>query len=472
MKRRTRWMAVIGLATLGLAIAGQGGTRGFTHAAAPDDPQGLPALQLMPNQPPPASRQVSQDDPFAPFAVEQFLPASSQAPRTAVNVAPESRTMNSAATPVYSGAMAPVGFTAPPASMGASIGARVPPAPIATMAPMAAPGSQLAGEAHHWDMKGAAGDTCPTCGHCGSGGLYTSMIDNMVIFAGADYFSNAGGLDNIKLRSAADELGHLLLGKAPDLDPNRLGSILSINVGVPFTPDGDICFQIGGTYIEEEEGAQGFLTTGFYHRCHPGEGCGVNWGMVYDYKYDDFIDYAIGQLRFKAGYSLTTRDEIGGWFTLGTNVEKVDLIVTSLIIGTGGPIFQDNIRARVAPMGQGYFFWHHVFNCGADSTIFTGARGSLGGSFVIGSTAQLPINDCWAIAGGGHWSHDSDDDGSWDAYLGVAFYPGGNAPVRDVCGNRFLPYQDVANNTFMPTRISPMYLQINPVGLPPVRARL
>jgi hypothetical protein len=454
MKRRAYWLAVVGSAALGLAMPGQSGMQ--RHAFAADDPQSLPALALTPAQSPASSPKGDwQDDPFAPISVEQFLPATSRGskPGESKSAMPASGTVSA-------------GYNAPPGSI-SSANAIVPPTPIATAAP-----SPLMGAAHHWDAKGAAGDGCPTCGAGGSCGFYSSLIENMSIFAGADYFTNAGGLDPARLRRAADELGHEILEKSPDLDPQRLGSMLSINAGVPFTPDAELGFQLGATYVEEDDGAQAFITAGFYHRGEPGEHWCINWGVVFDYKYDDFIDYSIGQLRFKAGYPLTARDEIGGWFTVPTNVEEVDLIVSSVIIGTGAPVFRDNIRARVSPMGQGHFFWHHIFDCGWDTTIWTGARGGLGGAFITGATANIPINDCWAFSSGGHWSKDSDDQGSWDVYLGFTLFPGGNAHVTNSCGNRFLPYQDAANNTFMPTKIDPRFLQINPVGLPPVRAKL
>jgi len=260
--------------------------------------------------------------------------------------------------------------------------------------------------------------------------------------------------------------------EVPDLDPQRLGSMISINAGAPFTPDGDLGFQVGGTYTESEEGAQAFFTIGVFHLARPGEKLGINWGLVYDLAYDDFIDFIIGQIRIKAGYPVSPRDEIGGWFTVGTNVENVSLPGTDRIIGDPlQTIFPDEIEARVRPEGMGYLFWHHTCTGGSDAMIFAGGRENLGGTFLVGYTAQVPLSECWAVMSGGHWSNDASDRGSFDLYLGVGLYPGGNARSAGACGNRYLPYQDAANNTFMPMSINPRALQLLQVP-PPGRAPL
>ena len=461
MKRRAHWLAVVSSATLGVAgLAGcqsmggypngswGSGDAGTVRAAEPDDPQSVPSLQLQPTQ---SLGQRSgggpADDPFAPISIEQLLPASPYKPQS-------SATVNSDT--------APVGYVAPPGAMNVMPGTLAPPVPMAVMHPMTAAPSPLAAGAHAWDSSAAGHSACPQCGHQGGascGGAVSSMIENMVIFAGADFFNNSGMINRVRLFNAAASLNVIPID-IPDLDPQRLGGMFSINAGAPFTPDGDLGFQIGGTYIESEEGAQGFFTSGLFHRCQPGDCWGVNWGAVFDVAYDDFIDYVIGQFRFKAGIPLTPRDEIGGWVTIGTNVEQVDVKVTTLIIGTTGPLFVDTIRARVRPECQGHFFWKHIFPCGAESSIFVGGRENLGGALVLGGTAQVPVTDCWSIMSGGHWSNDSDDRGSWDVYLGVGFYPGGNARSTGVCGNRFLPYQDAANNTFMPMSINPRFIEV------------
>jgi hypothetical protein len=455
MTRRAHWLAAAGSATLGLAgLAGcqsmggyptgsWNGDRSMVRAAEPDDQSEQGSLQLR------AIQSAAADDPFAPITVEQLLPASSTGPRGGTS-----------ANSSYN--MAPAGYNSTPSSSAPN--AMVPPAPMAVMTP-AGP-SPLMSESHSWGGHGALHGGCSQCGQ-GSGGCstFSGMVENMVIFIGADYFNNSGQINRDRLFNKALNTLAVIPVDVPDLDPQRTGGMFSLNAGAPFTADGEIGFQIGGTYVESEEGAQGFFTTGFFHRCQAGS-CPINWGAVFDIAYDDFIDYCIGQFRFKAGYAVTSRDEIGGWLSVGTNTEHVFLSGTDVIDGDPTLTLNDNvIEARVRPECNGYIFWRHVMTSGCEGTFFMGGRENLGGSFILGYTAQLPMSDCCSILSGGHWSQDSDDRGSYDVYIGLGYYPGGNARSTGACGNRFLPYQEAANNNVMPMSINPRQLIL--LGVPP-----
>jgi hypothetical protein len=456
MMRRAHWLAAVGLATLGLAgLAGcqsaggypsgsWSGERSMVRAAEPDDPSSLPSLELHAIQT--ADSTVEAEDPFAPITVEQFLPATSRGDSP---VTVKSHT-------------APAGYLMAPS--GSAPSTLVPPAPMAVTAPM--PAHPLAIDAHSsWEPHESGHGACSQCGHSSGGcSLFTGMVENMVIFLGGDYFSNSGRINRDRLlNKTSDPLIGLNVTPidVPDLDPHRAGGMLSINAGAPLTPDGDLAFQIGGTYIEADEGGQGFFTTGIFHRCEPGDTWGINWGLVYDIAYDDFIDYVIGQIRFKGGYAITSRDEVGGWLSIGTHTEEVFLSGTHFIQGDPLQLPEPDVyEARVRPECHGYFFWRHVFMSGCDGTIYVGGRENLGGAFTLGYTASVPIGDSCAVMGGGHWSTDSDDRGSYDAYVGIGYYPGNNARSTGACGNRYLPYLEPANNNVMPMSINPRLFQI------------
>ena len=207
-------------------------------------------------------------------------------------------------------------------------------------------------------------------------GAYQSLLDNMVIFAGADYFTNTGQIFKSRLFSAAESL-NVEPVDVPDLDPNRVAGFFGVNAGVPITRDGQLNFQIGAMLNAATEGSQGFITGGIYRRAEPGEQWGINWGVVYDLAYDDFQNSTIGQIRIKGGIPITPRNEVGGWFGIGTTPDNVEVTITTRVIpntGPDDPIFKDTIGARVRPEAQGFFFWHHVFRQGADAELFLGAR--------------------------------------------------------------------------------------------------
>jgi hypothetical protein len=312
-----------------------------------------------------------------------------------------------------------------------------------------------------WNITSPGPTQAPDSGYTScEGSGFTSLMDNMIIFAGADYFSNAGELDGDKLASAAADLSVLPVNR-PEFDPIRVGTVIGVNAGAPLTHDGKIGYQVGFLYNQAEFGAQGFFTTGIFHRCDPCDKHGINWGVVYDAMYDNYIDYAVGQVRFKFGYAITKRDELGAWFNLATNDEIVNVDIRTLTCGIDGcepPVFTDTIEARISAEQQGHFFWHHVFKCGFDATVTVGAREELGGTLILGGMTQHPLSDSCALITGGHWSHDAEDVGSYNVYMGIAIYPGHNARQSNACGSRFMPYQEVANNTFMGIFMQPRKL--------------
>ena len=320
-------------------------------------------------------------------------------------------------------------------------------------------------------MPHSALHQCPSCGgrswiggqgDVGPDGLYTSMVDNMVIFGGADYFTSAGAINPVAVQAAASSVNVTLAGPIADVSPYRAGGYVGANAAAPLTPGGNLGFQIGFEYDQVELGGQGFFTTGVFHRCDPRGGLSLNAGVVYDLLYDDLHSHHVGQIRFQIGTAFSARNELGAWFNVVTNRDQTDVPILTLS-GVNG-LTVDSIAVDFKPISQGHLFWRHIMPNGAESMVFAGVRDSPS-AFLIGGTAHWPVSDHWALTAGGHWS---DDQETYNVYSGIALYPGGRARTPSACGCRYLPYMDVANNTFLTVDAKPVSISFEDIGIVPL----
>jgi len=295
------------------------------------------------------------------------------------------------------------------------------------------------------------------------GNYFTCMVDNMVISGGAEDFRSGGDLDIYEVLTIAQQNNVQILSRLPDIDPDRVGGYIEVNAGAPLTPFGNLGFQIGGRYTQVEQGGQAFLTTGFFHRCNPAGGLSLKYGAVYDFLYDDFMVYHVGQVRVQFGAAFRSNSEIGAWFTIPTNHDTAELPVFTRVLA--GEISRDIIEVAIKPAAQGHFFYRYVTANGADLMVFLGARGSPTGSFMYGGKVSWPLTPHWAVVGGGHMT---EDDETFNAYLGIALYPGGRANVPNACGSRFMPYLPVANNTWLTTAADPTKFRMLFIGEAPL----
>jgi hypothetical protein len=170
----------------------------------------------------------------------------------------------------------------------------------------------------------------------------------------------------------------------------------------------------------------------------------VSWGLVYDYMITDNTSAAaaelnLGQIRGQIGYCCDNASEVG--------------IQGSISDGSEDEFFALDLEHTTRAIDQVSVFWHHVCCCsGLDTRVYTGIAEELGG-WLVGASAQMPINDCWSLFGGFTYIMPSSDGGDpgfrqeyWNVTAGVAFYPGGNAFARSVCRPRWMPLLPVADN--------------------------
>jgi hypothetical protein len=191
---------------------------------------------------------------------------------------------------------------------------------------------------------------------------------------------------------------------------DNTGAYLSLNFGMPiplFSEEG-LGFQLGGSYglydwsgranlfgNPKELQQQGFFTTGLFWTtpcCS-----GFNFGLVYDLMFNRnfgcfVVDANFSQVRFKGGYLMDCCDEFGFWGTAA--VDKASNHVAS------------DERIKYKAINQVSLFWQHNFCMGAETMIWAGMpysdglkKHSRAGSFLVGASFRVPLNDCWSING-------------------------------------------------------------------------
>ncbi len=258
-------------------------------------------------------------------------------------------------------------------------------------------------------------------------------------------------LDNLSLFVGLDG------AKEPeDLGVNaHFGYRAALNWGLPLWEEAGLGAQVG-TAINYSANAvrvfktlggpldrtQSFTTVGVFQRSD----VGVNWGVVYDFRHDDYYgNPSFGQVRAQAGYAVTATDELGAWGTLRTQGEQA--------VAADGVL---NLR----PINQVNLFWRHVWAEQQVTRFWVGMAQSHGRFLLVqpgegpvrhpltfGADVHFPLSDYLAVFGEAQFITPN-DTGTVTATFGIAFYPGGGA--RRAGTNRFAPLLPLGNNTSVP----------------------
>jgi hypothetical protein len=187
------------------------------------------------------------------------------------------------------------------------------------------------------------------------------------------------------------------------------------------------------------DSTQNFSTIGLFQRTD----YGLSWGVAYDYLvYDGFADFSIAQWRGQVGYQWDSANEIGVW---GAYRDRGDTA------SFAGETF--SLRS----INQASVFWSHIWPTRVMTEAWVGIAESHGDVILgvpgtgvsehpvlFGARVHIPLNENLAIIGEASFITPY-DSGTVTAFLGVAFYPGGNA--SDVLRNLFSPLFSLANNT-------------------------
>lgn len=252
-------------------------------------------------------------------------------------------------------------------------------------------------------------------------------------------------------------LGALDASRQPqDLGINaHLGGFFAANIGVPLIEDINLGLQAGiGANVSKAgvrvlglaEGTvdrqQLFYTLGVFQRVDD-----WHWAAGHDFLQTFYYnEFSTGQIRSEIGKAIGDCNELGVWGTFGTWGEHAQLL---------GADFD------LKPINQLNFYWRHVWETKAETRLWMGIADRHGKDVVIipdqaltdvvpvfGLSIFVPLNEHFVLFGEGNFITPN-DTGTMDAYLGIAYYPGGGA-LRSRC-NTFAPVLSVANNPTMPT---------------------
>ena len=242
----------------------------------------------------------------------------------------------------------------------------------------------------------------------------------------------------------------------------HVGGNLGTKLGA-FSDATGIGFQIGGSagaydwsgtdYRASGQSAtevQGFITYGFFRKATASSGWSA--GVVQDWMLNDHYGFlserpTLSQIRAQLGYALNAANEIGLWGACRVLDDTRD------VSGVGPTTWR--------PIDQLNLYWHHKWEfAGADTTIWIGIpeQDRLGGSgslgeYIAGASAQVPLNDWFALYTLIDYMHpsagpgpDGSEEDEWNFAIGIAFYPGRNARSSTVAGQRWMPLMPVADN--------------------------
>jgi hypothetical protein len=236
-----------------------------------------------------------------------------------------------------------------------------------------------------------------------------------------------------------------------DLGVNaHMGARTHVNLGIPICKDLGIGAQIGTAMgyhdfavgaVEAIQGSrerfQSFTTAGVFQRA----GC-WKWGIAYDFLSENYYEgINLGQWRGVVAGKLTPCDELGAWFTMSDHGDSATFLTDSLTLE---PISQVNVYwRRTWATGAETSFWVGAAEPHGEEIILFAPASPTGTQLVYGADIHAPLNDRLAILGEANFITPS-DSGTVDAYLGMVYYPWGDAQSgRSRC---FAPALPVASN--------------------------
>ncbi len=286
----------------------------------------------------------------------------------------------------------------------------------------------------------ASGGAASSCSKkCGVDSCSSCLLDNFYVFSVVDAWR--GPLDGNQSNNFGGRIG--FNGGVPLVRACGIGAQMGMSYGA-YDAHGrfDLAAETETSAVEE----QWFFTTGVFKHCNLSNACQpdrVSWGVVYDRMITDntsaaTAELSIGQFRGQIGYACNETREVGLWGSISDGSDE-----SFSAIGA---------KHTTRSIDQLNMYCRRIWSTGADTRAFIGIAEEPG-SFVVGANGQLPLNDSWAVFSGFEYILPSTSGGPpgfrdeiWNVSAGIAFYPGGGAIRKSVCGPSWQPLLPVADN--------------------------
>jgi hypothetical protein len=254
-------------------------------------------------------------------------------------------------------------------------------------------------------------------------------FDNLTLFAG---FDGARNPDDLGIN--ANVGGRLAMQTAfPLIEQNGLA--MQIGTAIDYHNTATRFQRLNGG---PHERTQSFTTIGIFQRADSD----IVWGVAYDFLHSHaYANLDVGQWRGLAGYRLNPDNEMGIWATYHDRGDAATF---------AGERF--GLRA----INQANLYWRHFWENEAMTRVWVGladqhGRAILGrtgdtpayNTFVYGAEFLVPLNAFVSIYAEANLITPL-DSGGVNAFVGVAFYPGGQG--KSAPRNRFAPLLPLANN--------------------------
>lgn len=231
----------------------------------------------------------------------------------------------------------------------------------------------------------------------------------------------------------------------------NLGGRFHANWGMPLLSDFGLGMQLGTAIVSSDNAVrvyellgeatqrrQYFTTAGLFQRLDSG----WSWGLAYDFLYQESFDnFFLGQWRIRTAYDLSRDWQIGMTVNIAEEDEAGLFNATTVTLD---PISQAHwFLRRRWQSGTQTSVWFGVAEEHGENNAVTGSSGGKDEVFLMGADFLAPLNDRLALYGETNLMMPA-DTGTVDAFLGVQWYPWGNA--RRARRTRFAPVLPVAGS--------------------------